>query len=198
VAQDSEEVADLKRQLEEKEKALVRLMSALLCPKCDAGHELAECSCDEFFILALDRCQGDDFLCWWRPNNSGYTYFLEAAGRYSREMVEKKASYYNNGETLAIPVKEVFTNAGMVVYKDEWGSEQVMKAEKMAKKNQAEATKRAEEYRKKFYKGICPDCGEALESEDYEIDQVRVFCSDDDCGMESVVNNYSLHKREAL
>jgi hypothetical protein len=59
----------------------------------------------EFFILDT-RHRGDQLL-WWRPDNSGYTIYLEAAGRYTEEQVRSNLSYYENGETRAIPCEDV-------------------------------------------------------------------------------------------
>jgi|KBSSwiStaDraftv2_1062776.scaffolds.fasta_scaffold2344083_2 hypothetical protein len=60
-----------------------------------------------------------DLVLFWRPNNSGYTVFLESAGRYSAELVETKASYYNNGETtVAVACEIVDRFAKRAVYID--------------------------------------------------------------------------------
>ena len=85
----------------------------------------------EYFILALDRSTGQDLLVWWKPNDTGYTIFLEEAGRYTHRQVTEKADYYNNGEALAIPVHEVKAHAKMAVYRDEWGADMLNKAQAM-------------------------------------------------------------------
>ena len=64
----------------------------------------------EYYILSLKYSVGAScvVLLWWRPKNSGYTMFLEAAGRYTHSEVTGKPGYYNDGEaTLAIPCHEV-------------------------------------------------------------------------------------------
>jgi len=56
----------------------------------------------EYYIMDLP-VRGDCIL-WWRPNSSGYTGYLESAGRYSHEEVTANMSKYNNGyKTRAIP-----------------------------------------------------------------------------------------------
>lgn len=70
---------------------------------------------EDYFILSLNATRSDE-LCWWRPNNAGYTCRLDDAGRYSREDVERALSYYHNGEsTLAIPCAAVEAHAVRVV-----------------------------------------------------------------------------------
>lgn len=56
---------------------------------------------------------------WWRPGDSGYTLFLEAAGQYTKEQVEAKPHYYNDGKsTRAVPVEAVRAVAKLAVYSD--------------------------------------------------------------------------------
>lgn len=63
----------------------------------------------EFFILSLKWSRkGEKLLGWWCANNAGYTFRLDGAGkpagRYTREQVEAKSTYYHDGETtLAVP-----------------------------------------------------------------------------------------------
>jgi hypothetical protein len=58
---------------------------------------------DEFYILSLKWTRSESCV-WWRPENNGYTIFLIAAGRYSKETVLSNPGYYNNGtDTRAIP-----------------------------------------------------------------------------------------------
>jgi hypothetical protein len=63
----------------------------------------------EFYILSLKWTRTkDNLLTWWGPNDSGYVFRLECAGRYSAEQVEANRTYYDSGEhTLAIPCEAV-------------------------------------------------------------------------------------------
>ena len=75
---------------------------------------------EEFFVLSLKWSDGM-MATWWKPNDSGYTYSLEEAGRYSREAVEDKANYYNDGETtLAIPVEKALAMSFSAVLNDSY------------------------------------------------------------------------------
>lgn len=72
----------------------------------------------EYYILSLKYSRGAHcvVLLWWRPDNNGYTMFLEAAGRYKESEVLKSPSYYNDGEdTLAIPCADVERHAHRAV-----------------------------------------------------------------------------------
>ena len=56
-----------------------------------------------FYIWSIKWTRGDTIV-WWRPENSGYTIFMGAAGKYTLEEIEAKRWYYDNGEsTKAIP-----------------------------------------------------------------------------------------------
>lgn len=70
----------------------------------------------EYYILSLKWTRRDDCITWWGPDNSGYTWLLEQAGRYTEADVKARASYLNNGEsTLAIPCDVVEQFASRVV-----------------------------------------------------------------------------------
>ncbi len=57
-----------------------------------------------FYILSLKWTR--EVPTWWGPNDGGYVWALEDAGRYSRQQVEANQSYYNDGiDTMAIPVE---------------------------------------------------------------------------------------------
>jgi len=76
-------------------------------PSVPRHHVAAE---QEYYILSLNGSQGAycQVLLWWRPDNRGYTKFLEAAGRYKESVVRTGLGYYDNHETtIAIPCSEV-------------------------------------------------------------------------------------------
>lgn len=64
-------------------------------------------SAREFYILSLSHTKRiDGLLTWWGPNNSGYVFRLEWAGRYPENAIEP--SYHNDGKrTIAVPCEEV-------------------------------------------------------------------------------------------
>jgi hypothetical protein len=61
----------------------------------------------QYYIISCKHTSGYT-LTLWRPNNSGYTIYLEQAGKYSEEDVKKNPLYYNNrNDTIAVPVEEL-------------------------------------------------------------------------------------------
>ena len=57
----------------------------------------------DYYILSLKNTD-PEALVWWRPNNAGYTIFLDMAGKYSVGEVFGNKSYYDNGkDTMALP-----------------------------------------------------------------------------------------------
>ena len=58
----------------------------------------------EFFIVSVAQTQRrDPYITVWRAQNAGYAWPLLWAGKYTRALVLSNMSYYNNGETLAVP-----------------------------------------------------------------------------------------------
>lgn len=48
-----------------------------------------------FFIVEVRPCfRGNPYVTFWRPGNAGYCYPLPWAGRYNREEIEARPSYY--------------------------------------------------------------------------------------------------------
>lgn len=60
---------------------------------------------DDYYILSIKHSAAtDDYITFWRPNDAGYTCYLPAAGKYSREQVEESPGYYSNSRTtVAVP-----------------------------------------------------------------------------------------------
>jgi len=70
-----------------------------------------------YYILSLKWSPGlpDGQAVWWGPDNNGYTTDLMQAGRYTREQVEAKPGYYNDGvEALAVCENIAITESRMV------------------------------------------------------------------------------------
>lgn len=60
----------------------------------------------------------NEHRAWWRPNSSGYTVFIESAGRYSRDEAVKKsrARDQHRGEPLPeLPIREADLMAMLVI-----------------------------------------------------------------------------------
>jgi hypothetical protein len=66
-----------------------------------------------FYILSLKHTKIDDaFMTLWRPDNSGYCWGLEAAGKYEKPVHD----YHDNETNQPIPINDgaVFLNYGMM------------------------------------------------------------------------------------
>ena len=62
-----------------------------------------------YLILSLKWSDGLDKLNWWGPNNSGYCYDIDKAGRYTAEQVAANPHYYDNEDTTrAVPIDDVY------------------------------------------------------------------------------------------
>lgn len=64
---------------------------------------------DQFYIVSLKWSEkSDGLITLWGPDNSGYVYRIERAGRYSAPDVKASAFYYNNGaNTMAVPCEVI-------------------------------------------------------------------------------------------
>jgi len=60
-----------------------------------------------YFVISVHHTQRTDkYILLWNPNDAGYCYRTEVAGRYSKEQILKSPHYYNSGErNVAVPVK---------------------------------------------------------------------------------------------
>jgi hypothetical protein len=72
----------------------------------------------QYYLFAVDKSHYTENLCWWRPNNSGYTADLDFAGVYAQEQIDKDPHYYNNKETVPVLVEEVEEYVSRVVPKE--------------------------------------------------------------------------------
>lgn len=57
---------------------------------------------DESFYLVSFAHPTKGFAQFWRPEEAGYTPYIEQAGLFSRETIESKPDIYNNNETVPI------------------------------------------------------------------------------------------------
>lgn len=73
---------------------------------------------DRFFILSIKHTrQAERSLTWWRPENAGYTRFLDWAGTYKGDDVRANREYYDNKvSTVAVPVKLALEHSHPVVH----------------------------------------------------------------------------------
>jgi len=55
-----------------------------------------------FYIIVSFKHGSNGNLCFWRPNNCGYTTDLQQAGRYTEEQVKANMNYYHDGDNVAI------------------------------------------------------------------------------------------------
>ena len=63
---------------------------------------------DVYMILSLRWSEGLKKLNWWAPDNSGYCYDIDKAGRYTAEQVAANPGYYDNDVTTrAVPLYNV-------------------------------------------------------------------------------------------
>jgi hypothetical protein len=63
-----------------------------------------------YLILSLKWSDGLDKLNWWGPDNNGYCYCIDKAGRYTAEQIAAKPHYYDNEDsTRAVPLDDVLS-----------------------------------------------------------------------------------------
>ena len=84
----------------------------------------------EYIVISVNHTQRrDKYITLWRPNNSGYCYRIEVAGKYTEEEINDNLKYYNSGcntvavkkeliESLAVPVEKGFIDNGGLVVKN--------------------------------------------------------------------------------
>lgn len=52
----------------------------------------------QFYVVSLAHTKKwDGVITLWNPNDAGYCYRLERAGKYKEEDIRAHASYYNDG-----------------------------------------------------------------------------------------------------
>lgn len=62
-----------------------------------------------WIVISFEHsCSGDEGLTFWRPNSRGYTVFLSAAGRYTKQEAESicKEANFSEIEEIAIHMSD--------------------------------------------------------------------------------------------
>lgn len=74
----------------------------------------------EMFIMSVKWTKKPDpYITFWGPDDSGYLWPIEEAGRYTEDHVRINMGYYHDGSrTLAVPVAAVLKHA--VAADPEW------------------------------------------------------------------------------
>ena len=61
----------------------------------------------EYFVISVNHtARMNKYILIWRPNNAGYCYRTEIAGRYSEDEINNSLNYYNSGDgTVSVPTE---------------------------------------------------------------------------------------------
>jgi hypothetical protein len=58
----------------------------------------------EFYVVSVKHtARQDKYITLWRPNDKGYCYRTEAAGKYAESRVAEHLGYYHSGYDIAVP-----------------------------------------------------------------------------------------------
>lgn len=57
-----------------------------------------------FYLACYKDGRSRGVMTWWRPDDAGYTPYLEQAGVYTAEQIAADQSYYDNAHTVPVPV----------------------------------------------------------------------------------------------
>jgi hypothetical protein len=58
----------------------------------------------DFYIVSVKHTKREDkYITLWRPDDKGYCYRTEFAGKYSAERITAHLSYYHTGYDVAVP-----------------------------------------------------------------------------------------------
>ncbi len=69
---------------------------------------------DDQWLVYTTTEVGSGYTClWWRPNRSGYTRFVDEAGRYTHAEAESICKF--RGLEIAVPVAKAISVAKMTV-----------------------------------------------------------------------------------
>ena len=59
---------------------------------------------EEYYLASFKHRGIGGFVLWWGPNNAGYYTDLQSAGIYTGAQINAKPNYYDNEETIPVPV----------------------------------------------------------------------------------------------
>lgn len=61
---------------------------------------------NKYYIVSIKHThKADQYISLWRPDNAGYCYSLEWAGKYDEALIREKPDYYNNLEdSFPVPI----------------------------------------------------------------------------------------------
>ena len=61
----------------------------------------------EYYVISLKWTRADN-ICFWRPDNAGYTEYLDEAGIYTEEQINGAKTYYCNAiDTVAVEKEQI-------------------------------------------------------------------------------------------
>lgn len=60
----------------------------------------------QFYVVSLKHTH-KGILCFWGPNDAGYTENLFHAGIYTEDQIKASESYYNNEDNFPVEVEKV-------------------------------------------------------------------------------------------
>jgi hypothetical protein len=67
---------------------------------------------DQYYIMDLERTLTSGVPCFWKGNKHGYTYNLQHAGIYPKELAESIAESDRDKRTVLISLQTVFDILG--------------------------------------------------------------------------------------
>ena len=60
---------------------------------------------EPFFVISVKHTmRRDPYITLWRPDDCGYCFRIEAAGKYAKDRVSDRLGYYNSGcDSVVVP-----------------------------------------------------------------------------------------------
>jgi hypothetical protein len=69
-----------------------------------AGMDSVDAARDGFYLACYKDGRSRGVMTWWRPDDAGYTPYLDQAGVYTAEQIAADPRYYDNAHTVPVPV----------------------------------------------------------------------------------------------